>query len=76
MAKYFFHIRRGDAVFVDPRGFNASTLDYAVRRAAKYVRETMRDEPDIPSSSQCIEIVDAQGTVIRMIAFEAVPQAA
>lgn len=70
MSKFYFYLRRGHTLYSDSIGARCKTIDSAVSRARSVVRAVIRDDPLVPRSDQCIEIVDSDDVVVGIIPFE------
>lgn len=64
MSVYFFHVRRGDVIYLDHEGADLPDLrsawEHALADAALLFRRRDRDAPD---SARWIEIEDAYGHI-------------
>lgn len=72
MSKFYFHVRRGNAIYENHEGADLASVAEAVARGLEDARSVMRDEPEVPPGVQWIEIVDDQGYPVRTVRFEAV----
>ena len=70
MPKFYFHVRRGHAVYTDSVGRTLSNADGAIAHAAEDARAIMRDEPEVAATGQWMEIADEMGNVVRTLPFE------
>ena len=74
MPVFYFHVRRGSAVYEDREGVELSALSDAMQRAYHDARTVMRDEPEVPAAGQWIEVADDHGNILRSVPFEQLEQ--
>ena len=70
MPKFYFHVRRGQAVYTDSVGRTVRNADGAIAHAAEDARAILRDEPEVAAKGQWMEIADEMGNIVRTLPFE------
>jgi len=64
MSVYFFHVRRGDVIYLDHEGADLPDLRTAWERALADAKLLLRPDRDEPHSERWIEIDDDFGNVV------------
>jgi len=64
MSVYFFHVRRGDVIYLDHEGADLPDLRTAWDHALADARLLLRPDRDEPDGERWIEIDDAQGHLV------------
>jgi hypothetical protein len=72
MARYFFHVRKHDALEEDPEGAEFPTLDEAYDEAVQAAREILAEKvlSNEVIDGQSFEITAEDGTVLRSVPFK------
>jgi len=68
MPLYYFHIRNGDKLELDPDGTELPDLEAAFAEAVKVARELV-DEVDDLGRDAAIEITDGAGDTVLTVSF-------
>jgi hypothetical protein len=68
MPLYYFHIRTGDKLEIDPDGTELPDLDAAVAEALRVARELLDEAADLGREA-VIEIADGAGQTILTVPF-------
>ena len=69
MPTFYFHVRRGDHLYLDPDGTELADLDAARDHAAFEVRKLGRQSPDVAPAELLIEIGDVRGNILDTVRF-------
>lgn len=74
MPRFYFHIRDGDLLEIDPDGLEFATLEYAVLDARKAAREMLAEKllANEHVDGQRFEITDETGTIVETVTFRSV----
>lgn len=74
MPKFFFHIRDGEAVEIDPDGLEFPSLESAILDARKAAREVLAEKLVTGEriNGQRFEIASEDGTVLDTVLFRSV----
>jgi len=74
MPKFFFHIRDGETLEVDPEGVEFPTLESAVLDAQAAAREMLAERllAGERLNGQRLEIADETGTILQVVTFKSV----
>lgn len=74
MPRFYFHIRDGDLLEIDPDGLEFATLEYAVLDARKAAREMLAEKllANEHVNGQRFEITDETGTIVETVTFRSV----
>jgi len=74
MPRYFFHIRDGEKMEVDPEGVEFPTLESAVLDAQAAAREMLAERllTGERLDGQRLEIADETGSVLQVVTFKSV----
>ncbi|MBC7314640.1 MAG: hypothetical protein H5U11_19270 [Rhizobium sp.] len=74
MPRYYFNIRKADALEQDPEGSEFPSLDQAYDEAVKAAREMLAEKlmADEVIDGQRFEITSADGEVLREVPFKSV----
>ena len=74
MPRFYFHIRDGDLLEIDPDGQEFATLEYAVLDARKAAREMLAEKllANEHVNGQRFEITDETGTIVETVTFRSV----
>jgi hypothetical protein len=74
MPRYYFHIRKGDEIEVDPEGTDFLTLDLAVSDARLAAKEMIAEllMADEVLDGQQFEISDNRGKIVATVPFRSV----
>lgn len=74
MPKFFFHIRDGETLEVDPEGVEFPTLERAVLDAQAAAREMLAERllAGERLNGQRLEIADETGTILQVVTFKSV----
>jgi len=68
MPLYFFHIRNGDTVELDPDGTELPNVDAAAVEARRVVRELVCEVSDLGRDA-ILEVADAAGRTLLTLLF-------
>lgn len=74
MPRYYFHVRKPDALEEDPEGAEFPSLDAAHEEAVKAAREMVAEQvlSDDVIDGQAFEITAEDGTVLGIVPFKSV----
>ena len=64
MSVYFFHVQRGDVIYLDHKGVDLIDLRSAWDRALADAAVLFRRDRNTPESERWIEIDDAHGHIV------------